>query len=220
MKTGTAERMPATERREQILEAATTIFGQRGYAGATTDQIVREAGISQPYVVRMFGTKEKLFLEVAHRALDRIQATFRSAIADTGSALPLASRLGMAYAGLISDRGLLLSLLQTFTLGHDPVIGPAARQGFMEVYTLLRQEAGFSPDEVRSFLAEGMLINTLLSTGLTDDAGTDPLVDELLACTFGAKFAVIVRDGSLRVGERLKTLTRHREHVEGRVELL
>jgi hypothetical protein len=104
----------------------------------------------------------------------------------------------MAYAGLISDRGLLLSLLQAFMLGHDSAIGPAARQGFMDVYRLLRDEAGFTPDEVRSFLAEGMLINTLLATGLTDDAGTDPEIDELLACTFGAKFEVVVRDGSLR----------------------
>ena len=35
-----------------------------GYAGTSTDAVAREAGVSQPYVVRMFGTKLDLFLEV------------------------------------------------------------------------------------------------------------------------------------------------------------
>ena len=41
----TSDRIPATERREQILEAAAGVFGEQGYAGATTDRIARQAGI-------------------------------------------------------------------------------------------------------------------------------------------------------------------------------
>ena len=59
-----SRRLTPTDRREQILEAATVVFGERGYAGGTTDAIARAAGISQAYVVRMFGSKEDLFLAV------------------------------------------------------------------------------------------------------------------------------------------------------------
>src|SRR4051794_26469431 len=78
----TATRMRSGDRRELILEAATSVFGERGYFGATTDAVARAAGVSQPYVVRMFGTKEVLFLEVLRRALDRLLTTFRAALAE------------------------------------------------------------------------------------------------------------------------------------------
>jgi len=128
-------RMRAEDRRELILEAATAVFGERGYVGTTTDAVAKAAGVSQPYVVRMFGTKEALFLEVLHRALDRLLVTFRAALADGiaagESGLDVGHRIGMAYADLLTDRGLLLSLMHAFILGSDPVIGKAAREGFL-----------------------------------------------------------------------------------------
>ena len=74
-------RMRSADRRELILEAATAVFGELGYGGATTDKVAKAAGVSQPYVVRMFGTKEQLFLEVLRRALDRLLAVFRAELA-------------------------------------------------------------------------------------------------------------------------------------------
>ncbi|MBN8883980.1 MAG: helix-turn-helix transcriptional regulator, partial [Salana multivorans] len=47
--------MRGSERRELVLSAAAEVFGERGYVGATTDAVARAAGVSQPYVVRMFG---------------------------------------------------------------------------------------------------------------------------------------------------------------------
>ena len=165
--------MRAEDRRELILEAATGVFGERGYVGATTDAVARAAGVSQPYVVRMFGTKEALFLEVLHRALGKLLAAFRAAQHDT-SPLPagipdqITSRLGRAYADLLSDRGLLLSLMHAFVLGADPVIGQAAREGFLDVYKFLRFEAGFSPAEADDFLAHGMMLNTMIGLRMAD----------------------------------------------------
>ena len=70
--------MNADERREQVLDAATRAFARTGYAGTSTDVVAREAGVSQPYVVRMFGTKRDLFLAVFERSTHRIQDTFGS----------------------------------------------------------------------------------------------------------------------------------------------
>ncbi|SDT62278.1 DNA-binding transcriptional regulator, AcrR family [Jiangella sp. DSM 45060] len=176
----TRQRLPAAERRESILAAASAVFGERGYAGATTDQIATAAGISQAYVVRTFGSKETLFVEVARRAVDRIEAAFRAAIADDDGR-PVPQRLGQAYIDLVADRGILLSLLHIFSLGSDPAIGPAGRDGFMQIYRLVRDEAGLAPEEATDFLAHGMLINTVLALQLhgSDDPDAVELVTQV-----------------------------------------
>ncbi|MEC5148658.1 TetR/AcrR family transcriptional regulator [Cryobacterium sp. GrIS_2_6] len=193
----TTERIPAALRREQILAAASRVFGERGYSGATTDQVAQAAGISQPYVVRMFGTKENLFLEVVARALDKLITTFRGVLAEPqpaggDDADSLVARLGAAYVDLIDDRGILLSLMQAFITGHDPVIGAKAREGFLQIYRMLRDEAGFPPEIVRDFLADGMLFNTLLAIRLPDIFEDDEAAEELMRCAFRGKLDVVL----------------------------
>jgi AcrR family transcriptional regulator len=188
--------MPAAERRELILGHASEVFGRRGYPGTTTEQIAQAAGISQPYVVRMFGTKEKLFVEVMERALGKLIVAFREVIRlrDSGEipADELGARLGQAYVDLIEDRGILMSLMQGFMQGHDDVIGRRARAGFLEIYRLLRDEAGIPADDVRSFLADGMLMNTLLAIGMPDNFEGDEAATELMNLSFGAKLDAVL----------------------------
>jgi TetR/AcrR family transcriptional regulator len=204
------ERIPSAERRVQILEAASRVFGERGYFGATTDQIARAAGISQPYVVRMFGSKENLFVGVLTRSLERLLVAFTETIAQwkadgsptavdglpgvgtVGAHGEIGRRLGLAYVNLIEDRGLLLSLMQAFSMGQDPTIGGKAREGFLTIYRMLREEVGFEPDEARSFLAEGMLLNTLLGLRLTDEYEKDAAATELIECTFRTKLQLVL----------------------------
>ena len=189
-------RMKAEDRRELILAAATGVFGDYGYVGTTTDQIARAAGVSQPYVVRMFGTKEKLFLEVLGRALDGIVAAFDSALAED-SDLPIERRLGLAYFGLLADHGLLLSLMHSFVLGSDPVIGQAARAGFLQVYNYLRDTAGFTAEQAQEFLAQGMLANTMIGLRMTDWVDDDPRAGELLESCFPGKLPMVLQLGDL-----------------------
>jgi TetR/AcrR family transcriptional regulator len=187
-------RMRAEDRRELVLTAATAVFGERGYVGTTTDAVARAANVSQPYVVRMFGTKEALFLAVLERALERLLATFRGAIAENPESSPaeIHQRIGASYGELLTDRGLLLSLMHAFVLGSDPEIGRAARRGFLEVYRLLRHEAGFTAEETQTFLASGMLLNTLIGLRMADDFD-DPDVRELIECAAPTKAEVLVR---------------------------
>ena len=183
--------MASDARRILILDAATEVFGQRGYAGATTDQVAAAAGVSQPYVVRMFGTKEKLFLEVLRRDLDRLLIAFRAELGVV-SDHSLGERLGLAYVDLLQDRGLLLSLMHGFVLGGDPVIGEVARCGFLDVYRFLKNEAGFSPDDAAEFLAHGMLLNTLIGIRMTDEYDTDPDARELLSGALRTKLPFLL----------------------------
>lgn len=207
----TAERIPAAQRRELILEAATGVFAERGYAGATTDQVAKAAGISQPYVVRMFGTKETLFLEALDRAQGKLLRAFRGVIAAydggelaeqlqhldpaQGGGRPeqLKQLMAIAYADLVEDRGILMMLMQAFVAGHQPAIGARAREGFLDIYRLIRDEAGLLPETARDFLAQGMLLNTLLGIRLPDIYDQDETAGELLECTLRSKLPIVLK---------------------------
>jgi AcrR family transcriptional regulator len=72
-----AERKSKEQRRDEILDVATAVFAENGLHGASTEQIAKLAGISQPYVFRLFGTKKQLYLAVVARGfrqtLERMQ---------------------------------------------------------------------------------------------------------------------------------------------------
>ena len=170
-------RMSSEERRRQIVEAAIAVFGARGYVGTTTDEVARAASVSQPYVVRLFGTKEKLFLAALRHCMDQLMAAFRQ-VPPTPDLQERKETMGQAYLGLLEVRGLHQLLSQAFMLGAHPVIGPAARKGFAGVWRYLR-ESGFEAEEAQTFLATGMLINTMIGLRLTEEYGSDAGMTEL-----------------------------------------
>ena len=188
----TGKRLSSEERRRQILVAALAVFGARGYDGATTDEVARAAGVSQPYVVRLFGSKENLFLATIEEALARMLAGFRAALADTDAEREpgvseekaAGKRIGQAYVDLLEVRGLHQTLANAYLMGSHPVIGPAARRGFAAVWRFFRDELGLDPDEARAFMAEGMLISTMIGLRLVDDYGSDPQITELFRSCF------------------------------------
>lgn len=179
-----SRRMSSEERREQIIEAALAVFGAKGYEGTTTDDVARMAGISQPYVVRLFRSKENLFLAAMQAALDELMRIFREELADETSDRPVQKRIGDAYVDLLSTRGLHQTLSHAWLLGGHPVIGPAARKGFAQVWQFFRDEAGFDAEQARAFLAEGMLINVMIGMRLVDDYGSDPRITEMFRACF------------------------------------
>src|SRR5918996_1302470 len=75
----TTPRKSAEERREEILAVAMKHFAEGGYHGTSTENIAREAGISQPYLFRLFRTKKELFLGCNERACDKVIDAFRRA---------------------------------------------------------------------------------------------------------------------------------------------
>lgn len=177
--------MTANERREQILQAALIVFANGGYAGTTTDQVAREAGVSQPYVVRLFGGKQQLFAELYSRASHRVIA----ALAAVPPGPDAEQEMGEAYAGLLADRNLLLLLLHGFAASSEPEIGRLARWTLSEAFQLYRERTGQGTDEARTFVAHGMLINVLLAVNATEHLDESPALDALALCTFGSSMA-------------------------------
>lgn len=52
---------------DSIVQSAMKLFSEKGYLGATTKEIAREAGVSEVTLFRHFATKEKLLEEVINR---------------------------------------------------------------------------------------------------------------------------------------------------------
>ena len=96
--TAPSTRMTAEDRRELVLEAATRAFAHGGYAGTSTDAVAKEAGVSQPYVVRIFGTKLELFLEVFERACRPDQGGVRGGPRRAVRSTPTARTTGPGWA--------------------------------------------------------------------------------------------------------------------------
>ena len=63
----TATRLSAAERKDTILDAALIEFADRGFEGTSTEDIAKRAGISQPYLFRLFGTKKGLYIASVSR---------------------------------------------------------------------------------------------------------------------------------------------------------
>ncbi len=183
---GPQRRMPAQQRQQQILEAAVEAFAEYGYAGATTDQIARLGGVSQPYVVRMFGGKHALFIAAHTYVIDRVESVFRSAVEQRDSALSPMEALGRAYLELVPDRNLLRMMQHSFTMGADPQFGPAVRACLVRIYRLVRELTGAPPDQARAFVANGLLVNTLVTLQLPEFVGDDPYAAELVESATGA----------------------------------
>ncbi|MCA9565884.1 MAG: TetR/AcrR family transcriptional regulator [Myxococcales bacterium] len=66
------KRLPAEERKKQIVKSATAVFARKGYHGATTKRISQEAGVAEALIYRYFGSKKGLFSDAVRRTAERL----------------------------------------------------------------------------------------------------------------------------------------------------
>src|SRR5919198_6653677 len=117
-----SERKSANERRDEILEAALHEFAAHGLDGGSTEAIARAAGISQPYVFRLFGTKKQLFVATIERCMRGTLEMFHTASAGLGGEDALHA-IGEAYSErLATDPTYLHAQMQSYAACDDPEI--------------------------------------------------------------------------------------------------
>ncbi len=165
----TAERSTAPERREQILEAAVVVFAERGYEGASTDVIARMAGISQPYLFRLFGTKRDLIVATVQRCFLDTEELFKRAAAGLEGEAAL-DAIGAAYIEEIRASPLKLrAQLQSYAACDDPAIRNVVAEGFGGLVRLVSALTGVEAEPLTNFFATGMLLNVLAMMGQMDE---------------------------------------------------
>ncbi len=175
-------RLAAAERRQAVLDTACRIFSESSYRGATTAEIAREAGITEPILYRHFGSKRELYLA----CLDEAWRSFREAADEAIKENP-AGCFGAISDAYMAKRARLrlvdLWIQSLVEASDDPVIAKALRDQIHEVHAFLadvvrhgQEQGSINPDrdpvaEAWIFVAAGMLVT--MDERLGDLLGAD-----------------------------------------------
>jgi AcrR family transcriptional regulator len=173
-----ATRLTAAERREDILEAALAAFAAGGYEGTSTEDIAKAAGISQPYLFRLFGTKKDLFMATVTRCFRETLELFQRAAEGLRGEEALQA-MGQAYMQLLqTDRTRLKAQMQAYAACDDNDICEVVANGFGDLVAYVERVSGLPSEDVARFFANGMLLNVLSAMQAHD--GPDPWAVRLL----------------------------------------
>jgi TetR/AcrR family transcriptional regulator len=129
----TKPRLPAVERRQAVLDTACEVFSRSSYRGATTAEIAREAGITEPILYRHFGSKRDLYLACLDEAWRTFRETAERALAED----PVGCLGSIADAYMAKKTRIRLVDLWIQALNEasdDAVIAKAVRRQIREVH--------------------------------------------------------------------------------------
>jgi AcrR family transcriptional regulator len=178
MTPSTGTRLTAVERRDAVLDAALVEFAATGYAATSTEDIASRAGISQPYLFRLFGTKKELYIAAVSRCFRETLELFQRAAEGLRGEEALHA-IGTAYMEqLETDRTRLRMQMQSYAASDDPDIRDAVRAGYGDLVAYVRRVSGAGWPEVWGFFANGMLLNVLASMQINDNP--EPWMTDLL----------------------------------------
>lgn len=173
-------RLSAKERREEVLEAALVEFAEAGFAGTSTEAIAKRAGISQPYLFRLFGTKKELFLVVTARCFREMLEMFqRAAEGKRGTEALHAMAEGYVNELLAGDRVRLKAQMQAYAACEDDEINEVVRNGYGDLVAYVERVSGLPAEALARFFSTGMLLNVLAAMRVRSDS-TEPWANLLL----------------------------------------
>jgi len=177
-----ARRLPAEERRRQILDAAISVFARLGYAGAGTGDIARAAGIGEPTIYRYFPNKRELYVAAIHEGASELREEWERIVADAPDAVTALQQMGIWYYAMMNRRPELLQLRsRSFSEAPDAEVAATVRADYIAVVNFVqalferaRREGQIAPDaDVRTmtwlFMAVGSLLDLSQTLGLSDE---------------------------------------------------
>ena len=154
-------RQTADERRVTVLSAAITEFAKAGYSGTSTDAIAARAGISQPYLFRLFGTKKQLFIATYEQVGGRIVRELTRAAEGLEGDEALHA-MGMTYVQLMEDSEMLQVQMHGYAAATGDVdIAAACRHTFQVLWHLVHDKVGLDQEMIQNFFAHGMLLSVM-----------------------------------------------------------
>jgi AcrR family transcriptional regulator len=163
-------RMSGSDRRALVMGAAVAEFGEHGWHGARIEAIAARAGISHPYLLRLFSSKRELFIAAMDGAFDRIEGAFADAVA-RGDDDPILA-LGEAYRLLLRDDLAALRLhMHALAVAGDPEVGEAVTGRYAGLLERMRELSGAPEDRVRTCFAVGLTLTVMTVLDLPDRAG-------------------------------------------------
>lgn len=163
-------RSTADARRATVVACAVRVFARRGFHSTPVTAVAEAAGISQAYVFRLFPSKVELFVAALEHcyALVRAELTAGASRVPDGSPQEVLRAMTEAYAGLVTERDLLMLQVHAQSAGDVPEIRAAIRRGYGSVVEHARALSAGDDAGVQRFLALGQLCHVVVAAGLED----------------------------------------------------
>lgn len=173
-------RSTATQRRTQAIASGMRVFADQGPTTAAMQRVADEIGVSQPYVFRLFGSKQAFFLACLDELEGRVREVFRRAAA-TSRGDPLRA-MGDGFRDLVAD-GVVSGLwLQACAVARgDQAVAARCRSLISGVLADAERSTGAAPEDLARFLANGALVVLLQALGVDLTGGSRAAVDSLRA---------------------------------------
>jgi AcrR family transcriptional regulator len=187
----TTTRQTAEVRREAVLAAAQTAFAHGGLHGTSTEEIAEAAGISQPYLFRLFGTKKKLFVATLERCMQDTLELFREAAGDLRGEEALSAMADAYVAMVLDDRTRLLAQMQAYAACDDPDIREAMRTGYGKLHLFVETVSRMPAEVVSQWFATGKLLNVIACMDLLN--AREPWARRLVEGAIGSDRAATMR---------------------------
>jgi AcrR family transcriptional regulator len=141
-------RLPAAQRREQLLDTAAQLFAKMGYARATTAELAKAAGVTEPIIYRHFASKRDLFIALIERSAERTLTQWAQHLADADDPAQRLRRLIGDNPMVAPDsRDSYRVLLQAITEVDDQQIHHAVTRHIGNLHAFLRRELEQAQDE-------------------------------------------------------------------------
>ena len=153
-----------------MLDAAVLEFGDHGWHGGRIEAIAARAGISHPYLLRLFSSKRELFIAAMDWAFDRMEGAFTDAVArDDGD--PILA-LGRAYRVLLREDPAALRLhMHALAVAGGEDVGEAVTRRYAALLERMRELSGAPEDRVRTCFAVGLTLTVVTVLDLPDRRG-------------------------------------------------
>jgi AcrR family transcriptional regulator len=168
-------RVPAAERRQELIRAAVTEFAKGGLHGTAVSQIAQRVGVAQPYVFSLFPTKRELFIAASESGFRRVEEAFTQAAEafERGEAPAecedVLDALGHAYTELLaSNRDYLMLQHQSYAACDDELVRAHVRRSYAELVEHARRLSDASADDLDDFIRHGMALNVAAALGVAD----------------------------------------------------
>jgi AcrR family transcriptional regulator len=168
-----SRRLPASERRAQLIEVGRSVFAKHGYEGTSVEEIAKRAKVSKPIIYEHFGGKEGLYAVIVDREMDYVERRITEAIS-SGLPRERVERASLAFLSYVRDhpdgfavlsqdsplsssRGTISSLLN----------GLAERVG--DVFVSALQEAGYDTNAAPIYANALIGMVTFVGTWWTEE---------------------------------------------------
>jgi AcrR family transcriptional regulator len=202
-----AKKLPAQDRRRQLIASAREVFANQSYSKVGTADLAKAAGVSEPALYRYFSGKKELFLATLRETAPKLLDLWQSIAYDVDDPLETLWSIGVHYYDHMQSQSDTMTIqFQAVSEADDPEIRAALRENFEAFVRFVTEtlEEGKRRGLVRRDIDASLVAWQFLGIGLTLDLmhllGFTSEIDRSKVEQFGKLYLEMLRAPKRRSG--------------------